>query len=113
MDPPKERRTEVRVASRFRDSFRKHKKMDPRILGQLTIFNKSKRAIPPTPLPVHFKDHALKGKLKGLRECHLAHEILLIYTHENDTLELLLVCDHRDLDGAKVQKAAKRARNAK
>ena len=48
------------------------------------------------PLPVSFRDHALKGRLKGLRECHIDHELLLVYEIVEERLELLLLrlCDH-------------------
>jgi mRNA interferase YafQ len=51
------------------------------------------------PLPVSFRDHALKGRLKGLRECHIDHDLLLVYEIVEERLELLLLrlCDHDEL----------------
>lgn len=51
------------------------------------------------PLPVSFRDHALKGRLKRLRECHIDHDLLLVYEIIEDRLELLLLrlCDHDEL----------------
>lgn len=51
------------------------------------------------PLPVSFRDHALKGRLRGLRECHIDHDLLLVYEIIEDRLELLLLrlCDHDEL----------------
>ena len=31
------------------------------------------------PLDIKYQDHALSGKLKGYRECHLAFDVLLVY----------------------------------
>ena len=42
-------------------------------------------------LDAKYKDHRLKGKLKGMRECHLNDDWLLVYTIENDSLTLTLI----------------------
>lgn len=42
-------------------------------------------------LPEQYRDHALTGFMTGLRECHLAPDILLIYTIENSILTLTLI----------------------
>ncbi|MBQ3426760.1 MAG: type II toxin-antitoxin system YafQ family toxin [Clostridia bacterium] len=44
-----------------------------------------------SPLDAKYKDHRLKGKLKGMRECHLNDNWLLVYTIENDSLTLTLI----------------------
>ena len=38
-----------------------------------------------------YKDHALKGKMKYLRECHIKGDLLLIYQIKNNKLILLLI----------------------
>lgn len=38
-----------------------------------------------------YKDHALRGKYEGFRECHIQPDWLLIYLIENDILTLTLV----------------------
>lgn len=38
-----------------------------------------------------YRDHELKGKYKGFRECHIQPDWLLIYLIENDVLTLTLV----------------------
>lgn len=47
-------------------------------------------------LPASFRDHALRGRLKSLRECHIDHDLLLVYEIVEERLELLLLrlCDH-------------------
>ena len=42
-------------------------------------------------LPEKYHDHALKGKFKGFRECHIQPDWLLIYMLEDDILTLTLV----------------------
>lgn len=43
------------------------------------------------PLEAKHKDHALKGKWDGFRECHIQPDWLLIYLVEDDILTLTLV----------------------
>ena len=38
-----------------------------------------------------YKDHALKGNKKGLRELHIENDWLLVYRIDNDQLELWLL----------------------
>lgn len=46
-----------------------------------------------------YKDHPLLGEYKGLRECHIDPDWLLIYYIENNTLTLVLsrLGSHSDL----------------
>lgn len=48
-------------------------------------------------LPPQQKDHALKGSLKGTRECHIGPDWLLLYEKDDNKLLLLLLRtgDHR------------------
>lgn len=52
-------------------------------------------------LPDKYKDHELKGALKGIRECHIAPDWLLLYSKEDSNLILLLIRtgSHRDVLG--------------
>ena len=43
------------------------------------------------PLDEKNRDHELKGKFAGFRECHIQPDWLLIYLIENDVLTLTLV----------------------
>ena len=43
------------------------------------------------PLDEKNRDHELKGKYTGFRECHIQPDWLLIYLIENDVLTLTLV----------------------
>ena len=51
------------------------------------------------PLEEKYRDHELKGKYQGFRECHIQPYWLLIYLKENDVLTLTLVDtgSHADL----------------
>jgi len=111
MNSPKKRPVSVVPSPGVKEAFRKLKKLHPEIRDAIKIFNKNKRSIPPTPLPVEMKDHALKGALKGIRECHLdgrAGDILLLYTHENDVIRMLAICRHAELHHKKSSQLKKR-----
>ena len=43
------------------------------------------------PLEEKYRDHELKGKYQGFRECHIQPDWLLIYLNEKDVLTLTLV----------------------
>jgi addiction module RelE/StbE family toxin len=102
------RKVKFAVSDDYLASWRKYVEQDSSILGMLTEFNSAKREIPPKRLPDTMQDHVLDGPLKGIRECHLAANILLLYTHKDDIVKLLLVCEHSDLKGKKGKKLAKR-----
>ena len=52
-------------------------------------------------LPAHYRDHELRGKFIGIRECHIAPDWLLLYTKDEGKLLLLLLRTgtHRDVLG--------------
>lgn len=43
------------------------------------------------PFEEKYRDHELKGKYQGFRECHIQPDWLLIYLKENNVLTLTLV----------------------
>ena len=53
------------------------------------------------PLPAVNKDHALRGKFHGFRECHILPDWLLMYRKDEDLLQLVLIRTgtHADLFG--------------
>lgn len=48
-------------------------------------------------LPLHYRDHALKGQWSGARDCHLEPDWVLIYTAAEDELRLERTGTHSDL----------------
>lgn len=48
-------------------------------------------------LPAKYKDHSLRGKWKGHRECHIEPDWLLIYQTTEDELILIATGSHDDL----------------
>ena len=51
------------------------------------------------PRDYSYRDHALIGKLKGFRECHLAFDLVLLYQLEEDKLKLLRLGSHTEVLG--------------
>lgn len=51
------------------------------------------------PLPPQYKDHPLKGRLEGYRDCHVHGDFLLIYRLDGDKLVFTATGTHTDLFG--------------
>jgi len=50
------------------------------------------------PLPAKYRDHALTGKYKGHRDCHIKPDLLLIYFKPDEhTLVLVRLGSHSEL----------------
>ena len=49
------------------------------------------------PLPLSCRDHALKGKLSGYRDCHIEPDWVLIYVVMGDELLLYNTGSHADI----------------
>ena len=45
------------------------------------------------------KEHALKGKLKGNKECHLRYGLLLVWSVNGSIIELLRLGTHHQIFG--------------
>lgn len=98
MPSPAQRAVKFVPKPGIKDSFREFKQAYPEIADSMKTFNEYKREIPPKRLPAAMKDHHLKGSLDGLRECHLAPDVLLFYTHENDVITLIMIGQHSDMN---------------
>lgn len=49
-------------------------------------------------LPEKYRDHALKGDLKGFRDCHVKPDLVLIYTVSDECIHLIRIGSHSELD---------------
>ena len=79
---------ELVLSSKFKKSLTSAKKRGLDISLLDSIVEKLLHGIP---LDKKLKDHPLKGKGDGFRECHIQPDWLLIYLVENDILTLTLV----------------------
>ena len=50
-------------------------------------------------LPAKYRDHALKGNLERIRECHLAFDVLVAYENspEIELVTIIAIGSHQDL----------------
>lgn len=87
---------ELILSNKFKKSLKLAKKrgLDISLLNEIV-----ERLLQGIPLEEKHKDHALKGKWIGFRECHIQPDWLLIYLLEDDILTLTLVDtgSHADL----------------
>jgi len=51
------------------------------------------------PLPARCKDHELVGNWKGVRECHIRPDLLLLYIRTKSSTTLVALGSHADLFG--------------
>ena len=79
---------ELVLTSQFKKSLKLAKKrgLDISLLDSIV-----ERLLHSIPLDEKHRDHELKGKLSGFRECHIQPDWLLIYLIEDDILTLTLV----------------------
>ncbi|MBM0609188.1 type II toxin-antitoxin system YafQ family toxin [Helicobacter pylori] len=78
----------------FKKDFKKLVKngFDDSVLNEVILTLRKKE-----PLSPPFKDHALKGKWKPFRECHIKPDVLLVYLVKDDELILLRLGSHSEL----------------
>lgn len=51
-----------------------------------------------TALPEKYRDHELSGKFKGIRDCHIKPDLVLLYVKSgNDYLQLIRIGSHSEL----------------
>ena len=79
---------DIKFTSAYKKSYKLMKKrgLDLSLLDDVISTLRQGKA-----LEEKYRDHELKGKLKGFRECHIQSDWLLIYLIENDILTLTLV----------------------
>ncbi|MBQ8985289.1 type II toxin-antitoxin system YafQ family toxin [Candidatus Saccharibacteria bacterium] len=89
---------DLRMTSRYSKSYKKMRKrgLDMSLLDNVVDLLRCGEM-----LPAKYKDHALTGKYKGFRECHIKPDWLLIYAINEEILILVLsdTGTHADLFG--------------
>jgi mRNA-degrading endonuclease YafQ of YafQ-DinJ toxin-antitoxin module len=83
---------------------------DSKEAGRIKDFMICKGEIPPRRLPGTMNDHALGGAFSEFKECHLAGNVLLLYTHKGDLITLYRVCTHDDIHGKRGARYARTLR---
>ena len=51
------------------------------------------------PLPPHYKDHRLGGRLNAYREFHIGGDLLVMYAIEEDVVYLMRIGTHAEILG--------------
>ena len=88
----------LKSTAEFRKNYRT---MEKRGLPMQLLDEAIKKLVMGEHLPPNDKDHALKGKWKNFRECHIQPDWLLVYQINKDTLVLTLsrTGTHSDIFG--------------
>jgi len=85
---------EIEFTTQFKKDYKKIKKQNKEISKLYSIINllaSSKK------LERRFKDHALTGELKGMRDCHIEPDWVLIYKLTPSLLSLQRTGSHSDI----------------
>ena len=87
---------QVKFSNRFKNDLKLAKKQNKNIDKLFIVIEKLANQ---EKLDDKYRDHSLIGEYKGLRECHIEPDWLLIYYIENNTLTLVLarLGSHSDL----------------
>ena len=89
-------RYELILTSKFKKSLKlaKRRGLNLELLDQVVTMLQNN-----IPLQEKYRDHELKGKYQGFRECHIQPDWLLVYKIERDALILKLIRtgSHSDL----------------
>lgn len=78
----------------FKNQFKAYLKKKPDITPFTEVLNLLSNSLD---LPNKYKEHYLKGKWKGYKECHLAPDWLLIYKTTDTEVFLVATGSHDDL----------------
>ena len=87
---------QVKFSNRFKNDLKLAKRQNKNIDKLFIVIEKLANL---EKLDNKYRDHALVGEYKGLRECHIEPDWLLIYYVKNNTLTLVLarLGSHSDL----------------
>ena len=77
----------IKFTSQFKRDIRLAKKQNRNLEGLFEIVN---RLADGCALEAKYHDHELSGKFKGVRECHIEPDWILVYEIRNDVLVLML-----------------------
>ncbi len=84
----------VKHTAQFKKDVKRYKRYKYKIKLLLETIDKLRNE---EELDIRYKDHPLKGKMTGYRECHIEPDYLLIYQIKNELLYLTRVGSHSEL----------------
>jgi len=65
----------------------------------------------PNPMMNRFGKHDspfTNDQLRGILHCHLAPDVILLYRLTNRTIQLMMVCQHADIEGKRLKQTIRR-----
>ena len=77
---------EVQYSKKFKKGYKKLSVKEQKIAGEIIDRLANDENLEPK-----YRDHALKGKYIGFRECHIDPDLLLVYQKQDDVLILYLL----------------------
>ena len=77
---------EVQYSKKFKKGYKKLSVKEQKIAGEIIDRLANDETLEPK-----YRDHALKGKYIGFRECHIVPDLLLVYQKQDDVLILYLL----------------------
>lgn len=78
--------------NQFKRDFKKHGELDTGLIEVLY------KLLNDEPLPEKYRDHALTGDMKDVRDCHIRPDLVLLYRYFDDgTLQLIRLGSHSEL----------------
>lgn len=84
----------IRQSTRFRRDIKRLQRQRKDLFRLEVVVN---NLVGNAPLAEQYRDHALKGNWKGLRECHIQPDWLLVYRIEGEELQLVRTGSHAEL----------------
>ena len=90
---------EIRFSTRFKKDIKRYEHDDEKLKHLYEIVSFLEKDIP---IPAQYLPHMLKGEYKGLMECHIENDYLLIWTDPiNSIIWLERLGSHSELFGKK------------
>jgi mRNA interferase YafQ len=78
--------------NQFKRDFKKHGELEPGLIEVLY------KLLNGEPLPEKYRDHALTGDLKDVRDCHIRPDLILLYRYIDDEwIQLIRIGTHSEL----------------
>ena len=88
---------EIHKSTQFKKDFKKLRNNKKKVEALFTIVKYLERG---ESVPAEYNPHMLSGELKGIMECHVESDLLLLWLdEENDIIRLLRIGSHSEVLG--------------
>ena len=84
----------IRITKQYKKDYKKAKKQNRNLAELKSVIN---LIVNQKAIPKNYNDHPLSGMLKGLRDCHIEPDFILLYKVKEDELILVRVGSHSEL----------------